>query len=887
MDTELKTRHNLPSQPTSFIGRGNEIAEIAALLNSPACRLLTLVGPGGSGKTRLAIETAHRARLVDGAFFIPLQPLRSTDDIVTTIVDVLPLQLHGSADPQQQLLDYLRERQMLLILDNFEHLLDGVNIVTGILDAAPHVKLLVTSREALNLQAEHLWPLHGLDTPPDDALEVFDDYSAVQLFVERTRRVKPDFSPAAHKHEVVRICRLVDGLPLALELAAGWMRALSPQAIGDEIQRSIDFLATHQRDLPERHRSMRAVFDRSWRLLSEVEQATFRKLSVFRGGFTLEAAGQVAGASLPLLASLIDKSLLRLDASGRYDLHELVRQYAQGQLEAGGETEAILDAHCTYYSRFVHELEEAHRDHRQAAAFHTIDLDFENIRAAWQRSAQQADEAAVSRMLRTLNNFLMVRGRWVEFLALLEQALSGLAPPDGTMPSLIWGQLLLRKHYEMRFEYTHNDIIQAYDLLRSELQQALEIFLHHGDQREISFCLSILGDLEAYVSHYEAAAQLNEKSLNIQDELGDVINCALGRLKHATILRCSGRDPAICHELVKQALELAGSSGNPLPIVLALQSNAWNHFIDEGDFTTADLAYDEVLALGAQMDHAEGITYGWRKGLIAFLSGEIEEARVIGEKAAAFGTEHHHPAIIAQGHSLLGLIDCLQENYPRSKQRCLTAHQQMLDGRVRLDHFFCSLGLALAGCGLSQVHAVREHLLSALQTAIDMHVPVYKLLCLPCAAVFLAWENQYTQAIELLALAYTHPKSPTGWMKQWPLLARLQERLEAEIGEAMYAAAWERGKSLDLNQSARHLLALLAGAQPGTITNQALPDPLTERELEILRLMAEGYTNREIADRLVLALSTVKWYIKQIYSKLAVDNRTRAAARARELKLLV
>jgi hypothetical protein len=157
MDTELKARHNLPSQPTSFIGRENEIAEIVALLDNPACRLLTLVGPGGSGKTRLAIEAVQQVEPDDGMFFVPLQPLSSAENIVTTIIDVLPLQLHGEADPQQQLLDYLRERHMLLILDNFEHLLDGVNIVTGTLDAAPNVNLLVTSREALNLQAEYLW----------------------------------------------------------------------------------------------------------------------------------------------------------------------------------------------------------------------------------------------------------------------------------------------------------------------------------------------------------------------------------------------------------------------------------------------------------------------------------------------------------------------------------------------------------------------------------------------------------------------------------------------------------------------------------------------------------------------------------------------------------
>jgi predicted ATPase/DNA-binding CsgD family transcriptional regulator len=891
MEIQTKPRHNLPSQPTSFIGRENEIAEIVALLTEPACRLLTLIGPGGIGKTRLAVEVARRLKLDDGAYFVPLQPLRSIDDIVTTIVDALPLQLHGSTDPQQQLLDYLRERHMLLILDNFEHLLDGASLVTGILGAAPHVRLLVTSREALNLRAEHLWPLGGLPIPPDDALDVFDDYSAVQLFVERTRRVKPDFSSAAQKHEIVRICRLVDGLPLALELAAGWTRALSPQAIGDEIERSIDFLASNQRDMPERHRSMRAVFERSWRLLSEEEQTVFSKLSVFRGGFTLEAAEQVAEASLTLLASLIDKSLLRLDVSGRYDLHELVRQYAQEQLETARETEAILDAHCRYYAGFLHEHEDAIHDHRELVALNAIHHDFENIRAAWQRAVRQADETAVNRMMHSLFSFCVYRGRVVTGLALWQQALAGFAPSTETMPSLVWGRLIVRKCRLIFEAYTRQRINRVSDLLRSELQQALEIARHYEDRWEAAHCLLGLGSLEFNLdaSRYEIGCQLLEQGFNLLDETGDNAESVHLRLEYALALRSSGGHPATVRGLVQQALEIARSAGNSSMIALALLFSAWIHHYDEGDLTAAQLAIDEALTHIIQVDDKRLIGDAlWHKGLIAFSMGNTVELSIIGEKVIAIGTEYHNALTTVLGHALLGLANSLQENYQPARQYCLKAHQQ-LSGWARPYRFLITFGLVLAGCGLADVHTTREHLVLMLETAIDLQVPVYKLLCLPCAAALLTWENQHTRAVELLALAYTHPKSLNDWMKQWPLLVRLQKQLETELGAAVYVAAWERGKTLDLDTTTRELLALYESKPESSdlSANQLLTDRLTPRELEILSLIVEGYSNREIADHLVLALSTVKWHIKQTYSKLNVDSRTRAAARARELKLLM
>ena len=271
--------------------------------------MLTLVGPGGIGKTRLAVEVAsqHLDYFEDGVYFVPLQAFEKVETIETAILDALPTQVTNHDAPRRQLLDYLRDKHLLL--DNFEHLLDGVDILTDILAVAEQVKLLVTSRERLNLRAEQVWPLQGLDLPEDTpgSLKLS---SAVELFVDRARRVQPDFLLEQQLDGIAAICRTVDGIPLALELAARWVHVMICETIAGQIKHNIDMLVSRQRDLPHRHQSIRAVFDQSWDLLSEAERAAFSRLSVFRGGFTAEAAQAVAGASLRTLASLIDKSLV-------------------------------------------------------------------------------------------------------------------------------------------------------------------------------------------------------------------------------------------------------------------------------------------------------------------------------------------------------------------------------------------------------------------------------------------------------------------------------------------------------------------------------------------------------------------------------------------------
>ncbi len=288
------------------------MAALEDLITDPEARLVTIVGPGGMGKTRLSLAIAEQYLGEDyfpnGVFFIALAPLRSTEHIVPTMADAFDFQLEGGGpgtrSPRQQILDYLRSKRMLLVLDNFEHLLAGVDLVSDILGAAPEVKILVTSRERLHLRPEQLFPIQGLEFPDWETPEDAANYTAIRLFIQSAQRVRPDFALRADDLTyLTRICRLVDGMPLGVELAAAWVDLLSLADIAAEIRQSLDFLETDLHDVPARHRSIRAIFDTSWGRLSQREQAAMAQLSVFRGGFTRPAAQQVAGANLRTLAT--------------------------------------------------------------------------------------------------------------------------------------------------------------------------------------------------------------------------------------------------------------------------------------------------------------------------------------------------------------------------------------------------------------------------------------------------------------------------------------------------------------------------------------------------------------------------------------------------------
>jgi predicted ATPase/DNA-binding XRE family transcriptional regulator len=531
--------HNLPPQPTMFIGREQELAQISKRLANPACRLLTLVGPGGIGKTRLALQAAveHIGNFAHGVYFVALASVNSPDLIAPTIATALKISLHGAEDPGVQIVNFLRVKQMLLVLDNFEHLLGGSGLLTEILANAPAVKILVTSRERLNIQEEWGIALEGLRFPEARATDQIESYSAVQLFVQRAGQVQVSFSLDANIQPVIDICKATEGMPLGIELAATWLRVMSCKQIAAQIERSLDFLANPLRNVPERHRSLRAVFDHSWSLLAEDERMVLMKLSVFRGGFDLEAAEQVAGASLPTLARLVDKSLIRLGEAGRYELHELLRQYANDKLVESGEAEAVAHHHLAFFLKLAQQAETYLYGPHQETWFDRLELERDNLAAALARSLRQGEE---------------------------EMGLCLVA-------ALVWYWELRAHHYE------------GYSWCR----RLLEI-TSNAPYSERAKVLAHIGWYARYFEGEEQAMAYVEEALALAREADNKggIAWALGAVDEPRQVACR----------LEEALALFRAIGDEFGVSHMLRRRAWKA-ICQADYARAGLLLDEALAL--------------------------------------------------------------------------------------------------------------------------------------------------------------------------------------------------------------------------------------------------------------------------------------------------
>ena len=533
-----KPHHNLPTQTTSFVGREQDVDAICQLLTTDDdCRLLTLIGPGGIGKTRLALRVAQTLiekfdssqEIIprwDGIYFIPLASVADETDLVSAMANAVGYSFRGSDNPQSQLIEFLRPQTILLVIDNFEHLLDGATLLSSLLMAAPNLFLLVTSREALDLSEEWLYPIGGLSQPVEGATSAeIAANNAVKLFVERAQQVQRGFSLTAEiSSAVVHICRLVDGMPLGLELAAAWTDTLTVAEIANEIAENLDILASDLRNIPERHRSLRAVFEQTWRRLTQVEQQTLRRLAIFRGTFTREAAQEVTNTSLTDISSLVHKTLCRYQA-GRYDIHELLRQFAFSHLTEIEES-SLQAQHGRYFSRLLATEQQAIMTAAEPDMLQTITDDFDNILAAWRylsakvqggnRVAYHAD--LLKQYVPVLSAYFDRRSMFWEGDRIFQQALLAIqhmreseVGNDSTLNALYY--LLRIEQIGIRMHLGH------YHEAKQMLLQLLPEMRVSANTQQLAKALTYLGPAHMRVGEYAAAEQFLDEAIRLYQQL--------------------------------------------------------------------------------------------------------------------------------------------------------------------------------------------------------------------------------------------------------------------------------------------------------------------------------------------------------------------------------
>ncbi len=665
----------LPKRATSFVGRDLELTEIGTMLAQDGGRIISLVGPGGVGKTRLALQVAHEQRRLgtyrDGVYFVPLAPLRSAGAIPSAIVAAVGHPVDASSAPLDQALAAIGQREILLVCDGLEHLMDGAHALAAITAGCPRLRVLVTSRERAKVEEERVFDVGGLAYPVQP--EVDDDEAlqadAVRLFLQRSARARPGFALAADDlQHVLQVCRLVEGLPLGLELAASWVRVMPVAEIAVAIDHDIDILASDARDTPERHRSVSAAFERSWSLLGERERSVLRRLAIFRGGFRREAAGAVVGATIATLASLVDKSLLRSGARGRFERHTLLYQFTQQKLaEVPAESADAAARHASYFLGMLREARAVLRGAAgedqaagQRAALDAIEQESENVRAAFAVADPAADPAAYLEAVDALATFFEVRSRLREGVAFFRACLAAApAEPATVRAGLSVAQARLHRALG---EYREANAVAG---------AALEGYRAAEDVAGACQALQVLGVTALHLGdHAGATRQLEEAvgSVGPEDTAGER-GSALANL--ALALQLSG-EPVAAMARLHEALAAFREQGDGLREARLLNNMGLLHF-EQGDRERARQVWEEGLVLARRVDsRRDALSLTANLGMVHAAMELYLTAREYDEHALrvarAIGDRVNEAAALAR----LALIDVAQDQAERAEQ---TIHQ--------------------------------------------------------------------------------------------------------------------------------------------------------------------------------------------------------------------
>jgi DNA-binding SARP family transcriptional activator/predicted ATPase/Tfp pilus assembly protein PilF len=850
----------LPVQPTPFVGREEELRRVGGLLSQASCRLLSILGPGGTGKTRLAVEAARRScaqqpgYFLDGVYFIPLAAVESAAYLAPAIAESLGFTFHGATDPAGQLVDFLRHKELLLVLDNLEQLLvqeeTGANLVTTllarILAEAPRVKLVVTTRQRLNLVEEWLFDLEGLNFPDEPDVAEPEEYSAVRLFLQSARRLQPAFAPAGDDWAaIIRLCQLLEGMPLGLELASAWVRQLSCVAIVTRVEESPASLATAYHNVPGRHRSLAAVFAHSWKLLSAAEKAVFQRLAVFRGGFTVAAATAVSGAGMAMLAALVDKSLLRLDAdTGRHDMHNLLRQFAAEKLRLSPlpERETVAE-HGRYFASLLSRKESALKGAGERCALDELRPDLPNLRAAWSWATAVAadDSGPLAEMIYSLAYLHDVQGLYLEGINLFQEAagrLTALAGAGTPLP-----EPLVRQHGRIltwlgRFLYH----VDRYPEARDSLQTATDLFRSLESPEELALALTNLGEVARFENDFAGAQRHQLESLELAQEAASNEVQGLALLHLGKIHVAEGQYEE-ARRVYRQGLAVSGESGS-LRQIAVFEDNLGTVALELGDYEVAREMFEAAYELRQALDDRWGLAASVNNlGVLASATGEYNQAEEKYRQAAIWFRHIGHRWGVALALTNLGKVLSDRGDYEaatKSLRQAFDLWQEVGAPLGESDALYYLGQVAYRRHAFEEAKSYYEKSLALFaeldndrQTAIvwrDLGVVLLRLGDLPAARRYLrqslelAWQQQivpdvlyalsgwahwYEQqgeradAVQLLTAVAQHPLT---WQQEKEEAKALLASLSAALSPLQLAASQEKGREMSLDDAVRRLL---------------------------------------------------------------------------------
>ncbi len=862
--------NNLPVQPTPFLGREQEVTAVAEQLRRREVRLVTLTGPGGTGKTRLSLQAAAdvSGQFADGAFLVNLSPLTDPALVVPTIAETLAI-AEGMGRPlQERLVEELRPRQLLLLLDNFEQVIGAAEQVAALLAACPQIKILVTSREVLHLRAEHEYPVPPLAVPDPDRLPELTALAhngAVALFLQRAQAVQPAFQLTDdNARAVVELCARLDGLPLAIELAAARMKLFSPQALLSRLGQRFSVLASATRDAPARQRTLRDTIAWSYDLLDEAEQRLFRHLCVFVGGCSLSAVDAVYPAPsgdpeqvLDVIASLADKSLLhRTDrhlgdpgAEPRFAMLETIREYGLERLEADGETEPAREAHAAYFLRLVEEAEQGMAGPQQADLLELLEHEHDNLRTALQWFLDQAEhgiaegKAGALRLGGALYAFWFVRAHFSEGRDFLERALTcGRDVATAVRAKALYAVAQL------------HDSLGARDRAEELCKESRALYQELGDTRGVASCLHVLADIAWGRWNLAVARALGEESLTLFRELGDTRSVAY-LLYHLGGLAVEQGEYARGRDLITESLTINRELGDTRIIAVALFKLALSYRLSKGNLAQAHTVLDESLALSREVGDQVSIAACLQlAGMLALDEGDATAARLHNEQALALFQEMKQQDGIALALCALAAVATAEGDNARAQalyEESLGVTRELGAGdRWTIGAGLEGLATVVAGQGSFAWAAHLWGAAEALREVIGVPLPPVE-------------RDSYDRAVAA---------------------ARIQ------LGEHAFAAAWANGRTMSPAKAvaAREHVTITAATPrersslPATTARPRYPDGLTPREVEVLRVVAQGLTNEQVAERLVISPRTVDTHLTSIYSKIGVSSRSAATRYAFE-----